>query len=400
MFTAQNADADPDEHDVDGGETSMTSPEFDPTDAKSITVSLARHFYRSDYEQTGSSLRVELLVPDEAQPGGYVAHVLEKLDNDDAAQAAGVWTPVAFSTCGIDLAPGTKLKIAATDLGEGIVEAAIDNVVVTGHNITDNCNKDVGALCQPNVEGTCSDGLLCCPHGVINEGIYRCAEPVAAIDPENPPASPEDANNGAMGCDAPDLRVESEGLDGSFDTIEVSPDSCVLIEGCVDAPGLRRILRFDTITSNIGSRDLELGIPQNHLDLFHYSVCHDHHHFDAYARYSLLDQRGNVVAKGHKQAFCLLDWSSWAWPELDGHGDGNGDDARFSCYNQGISRGWLDEYSRFLDCQWIDVTEVPPGQYVLRIEVNLPDDNMALPTLVERDYTNNVLELPVEVPAE
>ena len=73
-----------------------------------------------------------------------------------------------------------------------------------------------------------------------------------------------------------------------------------------------------------------------------------------------------MIAAGHKQAFCLVDIENWAWPEL-----GNGDPT-YTCINQGISVGWLDVYDRFLDCQWIDVTGVPYGDYTLRIEVNLP----------------------------
>jgi hypothetical protein len=32
--------------------------------------------------------------------------------------------------------------------------------------------------------------------------------------------------------------------------------------------------------------------------------------------------------------------------------------------------GWADVYDHSLDCQWIDVTGVPAGDYLLRLTVN------------------------------
>ena len=84
---------------------------------------------------------------------------------------------------------------------------------------------------------------------------------------------------------------------------------------------------------------------------------------------------GNIVARGHKQAFCLVDlWQS--------HPGLAGDAARRSsttCDFQGISAGWADVYNRGLDCQWIDITGVPSGRYVLEVQINParvdPEDN-------------------------
>jgi hypothetical protein len=131
-----------------------------------------------------------------------------------------------------------------------------------------------------------------------------------------------------------------------------------------------------------------MGVPSNAPDLFHFSDCHQHYHFDGYAVYDLLDPTGNVVAEGHKQAFCLIDLDQWA----AGYPGPN-----YNCGNQGISKGWADIYSGNLDCNWIDVTDVPPGDYTLRISVNPPLDATGVPPVVERDYSNNVLEYPVSL---
>lgn len=46
-----------------------------------------------------------------------------------------------------------------------------------------------------------------------------------------------------------------------------------------------------------------------------------------------------------------------------------------------------------VDCQWIDVTNVPNGQYLLKVNVNAPDENGE--RLAELDYSNNEHTIPV-----
>jgi hypothetical protein len=112
-----------------------------------------------------------------------------------------------------------------------------------------------------------------------------------------------------------------------------------------------------------------------------------HYHFDNYAAYELRDDSG-PVATGHKQAFCLLDLYGWAW-------GGNG---TYDCGNQGISRGFADIYDSSLPCQWIDVTDVPPGDYTLRISLNNPPNGSNTRFINERNYDNNIAEVPFTIP--
>lgn len=385
-FTGQNPLGAPSSADVDGGSTTMTSPPFDLSPYMAVSVSLDRFFYKSSFPQSGSQLLVELLVPDREAPSGYQAIVLEQLDSEAQASGANTWTPREYVACGVQLLPDTRLRLTATDLGNGVLESAIDNVVVNGHTGTSVCDGGEGAICDPNAQSPCEGDMLCCAQGTFNHGVYRCSEPVPSITYPDA-GGPLGTFDGPLGCDAPDIFVEESALEPYETDIFVEPDSCLLYEGCVEAPGWRRVLRFDTYTPNAGSRDLTMGVPSNHPDLFHFSECHGHYHFDGYANYQLLDGGGTPVALGHKQAFCLIDLTDWSgW-----------DNWNYNCGNQGISVGMGDVYGAGLDCQFIDITDVTPGDYTLRVELNQPLPETSIPPLVERNYDNNIAEVPVTV---
>ena len=386
FFTGQNMGGAPDQEDVAGGTTILTSPAFDLGGAAAATVQLGRFFYKSD-AGPGPRLAVDLLVPRADMPGTYDEYPLELLASPTAETPENLWWPREYPVCGPPLTAGSRLRISATDAGAGLLEAAIDSLTVRAHDDDAICGAGAGSICDPD-GGACPGELLCCSQGVLNEGVYRCAAPVAGLDFADPPETADAPGNGPLGCDAPDLIVDSKWIDPIFTQIQVFNDTCELYEGCVGGLGGRQLMLFTAASPNIGSRDLVMGIPANHPELFHYSACHDHYHFDEFARYEL--RAGDVLAAtGHKQAFCMLDTISWAW--------GN-DLPKFDCANQGISRGFSDFYDAGLPCQWIDITGVPAGDYTLRISLNQPRPDTALPILNERDYSNNVSEVVVSIP--
>ncbi len=185
-------------------------------------------------------------------------------------------------------------------------------------------------------------------------------------------------------CPLPDLTVSQE---TAAATIRIhhetfAADSCAIAEGCVAGAGDRRLLAFSTETPNVGEADMILGDPTG-VPGFEYSSCHDHHHFEGYATYRLLDQGGNVVATGHKQAFCLLDSEQVL--------DDASSSPRYHCGFQGIQAGWSDVYTSDLDCQWVDITGLPEGDYVLSISINTDR------TLPEANYDNNTATIPVHI---
>ncbi|MFO0631773.1 MAG: lysyl oxidase family protein [Nannocystaceae bacterium] len=387
-FTGQNPDADPELDDVDGGATTLTSPPFDLSRAAAGAVQLQRHVYKG-LADASAALTVELLVPDVDAPDGYAAHVLESITAATTDDPQHRWTPREYVLCGVPLVDDSRLRITARDDGGGIVEAAIDTVRVIAHDEATICSTGEGGACDPGLgAAACPDALVCCAQGPVQVGAHRCASAVAGLDPDDPPASPDEPGNGALGCDAPDLAISEQFIMPVLTEIMVDQDSCLLYEGCVGGTGTRTILRFDLVTPNLGSRDLVLGVAANNPDIFHYSSCHDHYHFDEYAHYELLDG-ADVIGTGQKLGFCLLDSFSWAWP---------GENAHYDCANQGISRGWADIYESALPCQWIDVTDVPAGDYTLRATVNQARSDWAVPLLVERDYDNNTVFVPVTLP--
>ena len=174
---------------------------------------------------------------------------------------------------------------------------------------------------------------------------------------------------------------QSRLLSSHIETQTFGASSCALGEGCVDSSGTRRLLRFTTVTNNQGELDMSLGSPQG-SGLFRYDTCHGHYHFSGYASYRLVDANGGTVATGRKQSFCLADSFRFS---------GN-QPATYDCDNQGISAGWGDTYASDIDCQWVDITNVTPGNYFLEVIVN-PDH-----LLNESNYGNNTARVPVTIP--
>jgi hypothetical protein len=98
----------------------------------------------------------------------------------------------------------------------------------------------------------------------------------------------------------PDLIIDPNRTAGTWTigTRYFASNDCVLLEGCVGAPGLRTLLAFTTQPANISQTDLVLGDPNNN-PLFVYSPCHMHYHFADYAAYELATAQGGTVVTGH-----------------------------------------------------------------------------------------------------
>src|SRR5581483_3625856 len=120
---------------------------------------------------------------------------------------------------------------------------------------------------------------------------------------------------------------------------------------------------------------------------FEYGVCHGHWHFRGYANYTLLDTSGHQVAMGHKQSFCLMDSGRFM-----GVGHNVPLHELYTCAEQGIHTGLYDLYPRALDCQYVDVTDVPAGHYRLHVAINTAHG------ITESNYNDNTADMDVDIP--
>ena len=206
---------------------------------------------------------------------------------------------------------------------------------------------------------------------------------------------PVDANMGL-----PDLTVDGPTLqqNAQFTRQYFPAAACEIAEGCITAPGWRTLLTFTTLTPNIGTADLLLG-PNTWPDgginpEYEYSTCHMHYHFRNYADYTLLNPDGSTAAHGHKQSFCVEDLEQVNTTDPTVRQTPFFGNCGFAGGQQGISRGWADDYYPNLPCQWIDVTDVAPGNYMLQVVLN------GMHTIPELDYSNNTVSVPITVPAD
>lgn len=107
----------------------------------------------------------------------------------------------------------------------------------------------------------------------------------------------------------PDLIIrEAQMLETVLvDTHDFHNGSCALVENCILGTGVRRLMRFTVSIANQGHIEINLPDPTLRPDMYEYSPCHKHYHFKGFAMYTLIDKNQNIVLRGHKQAFCLMD---------------------------------------------------------------------------------------------
>lgn len=128
-----------------------------------------------------------------------------------------------------------------------------------------------------------------------------------------------------------------------------------------------------------------------------YHDIHRHWHVADVADYRLLDASGNVVGRTPKVSYFLEDTRLFeralpGAPRRKVYRFRRRDRSRNSRFlRTGISVGWADVYDASVPGQYIDVTGLPKGDYILQVEVN-PSG-----TLMESDRSNNVVSVPVKL---
>jgi len=192
----------------------------------------------------------------------------------------------------------------------------------------------------------------------------------------------------------PDLALDPQRFVAQMEIVDryFAPDDCAIAEEVVGAPGYRRLLRFDTVLMNRGDGDLVVGDrsdPDNpYAPYFVYHQCHGHYHIRYFSIYELLTLDGQLVVAGTKQGFCFED----SFKYEDG-----GKSQGYECGEQGITSGWGDWYYKQLVGQWIDITGVPEGDYIVRVSINTGQYS---PIFDEgKDRYSNVTEVRVRIPS-
>jgi hypothetical protein len=210
----------------------------------------------------------------------------------------------------------------------------------------------------------CETGTSACGDGCCFDG-YTCLDGV---------------------CMLPDLRPNRPAVENTLTFAQQTfpPGACEIAEGCVGGPGLRTLMMFEGRIENLGPGHLNPG-PEAGNPLFEFSACHSHYHFKNFTDYKLLAPDMSVVAQGHKQAFCLIDMVEVDSPASPKPPVGMG-----GC--NVLSAGWADIYGVGTPCQWIDVTDVDPGEYILQVGVN------PLSNIHEVTELNNIVTVDVTIP--
>lgn len=227
-----------------------------------------------------------------------------------------------------------------------------------------------------------------------------CTAPLLALAPAHAANPPQVPCGDPRGC--PDLYADRNTMQPQLQTKNFKAQDCNVQEGSTQA-GTRTLLKFTFTTPNRGPGDLIVGDPSAHPEWFEWGACHGHWHFKLYAEYRLwtattfaqwdayrnahpemsadqaLAASGLSYIRAQKQGFCVIDVVLYgiAAPKY------------LLCDFQGISVGWADEYSTSLDGQYVDVTGLPHGSYVLEEEVN------AHQLYKETNYNNNRASVPV-----
>ena len=183
----------------------------------------------------------------------------------------------------------------------------------------------------------------------------------------------------------PDLVILEDVIENSLNLRTEFATQCMVEEGCMNGYGERTVLAFDTWIKNIGDMDYYIGNPTANPSQFSFGNCHGHAHYEGYADYILYTLNGQAIPIGQKNGFCVMDLEC-----------SDGGTAQYGCGNMGITKQCGDIYNNALDCQWIDITDVAPGEYILAVKVNWDQSPDAL-GYYESTYENNWAQVCIEI---
>jgi hypothetical protein len=197
----------------------------------------------------------------------------------------------------------------------------------------------------------------------------------------------EMAEQGARKCLRFDQIIANVG-DGPFEIRYTVPP-----EGAAPS-GTPNVVQFESLRQRIHSSD---GSFEDRVaDTYEFHPAHAHFHYRNFAVSALLREDGTVAAAGRKNGFCMVDVENYAFAM-------KGDAARTyvppACLAptegdeivNGISVGWADVYNWYLADQFIEVSGLTDGHYVLTTTADPAS------TIVELDDDNNCTAARIEL---
>lgn len=123
-----------------------------------------------------------------------------------------------------------------------------------------------------------------------------------------------------------------------------------------------------------------------HPETYQYGVCHNHYHIKDFVSYYITDLNGKNTVIVRKQTYCVTDsFQVYESPSVNCTGI-------YGCFNPGIQKGWGDEFDSSLDCQWIDITDSPSGNFHFIVTINTAQ------RYTELSFDNNMIDIIINVP--
>ena len=200
----------------------------------------------------------------------------------------------------------------------------------------------------------------------------------------------------------PDLQVSVNTILNSLQINSfTSSDECLVAEGCITGTGERKTLRFTTTISNYGNEDFYIGQSGGAGNLnpnFYWDDCHGHAHYEGYANYRLYNYPSLEPSEtiGHKNGWCVMDLGAAVSSETPDYiTNPSPCSFTYGCSTMGISKGCSDTYGSGISCQWVDITGLADGEYVLAVSTNMETDNYV--PQYEINFENNIVYVLFEL---
>jgi hypothetical protein len=177
-----------------------------------------------------------------------------------------------------------------------------------------------------------------------------------------------------------------------FPEVEDTPDDC---NGNGDPEDDRIALQNYYLDSNgdgVFERDVDTDVRTRAAGCNAFHPEHGHWHSEVVGNALISEPAGQTVASLEKITFCLTDWTvddaaRPGWSANAYYPLGNCDQVSL----QGISVGWLDQYSAGYASQDMEIGSLPAGDYCIRTSVDLAGD------ILEESKANNVADRRVHL---